>query len=73
LALFRGKDRNLYHRNLRPAAFWLLERLMRGAPLVPACEAVSLEHPVIAEELASETGNWFGEWGRLGWVIDVVV
>jgi hypothetical protein len=71
LVLYRGADLSLYATEVSEAAFALLRALKEGVPLVPACERAAAAVPAGAEELEAKTGEWFLDWGRRGWVVDV--
>jgi hypothetical protein len=71
LVLYRGVDRGLYHVALSRAAFELLEGLRDGLSLVAACERAAERVPSEAPEIESTVGEWFSDWGRRGWVVDV--
>jgi hypothetical protein len=71
LVLYRGKDLSLYATPVSEAAFALLGALREGVPLVPACERAAAEVPAGAEEIEAKAGEWFLDWGRRGWVVDV--
>jgi hypothetical protein len=71
LAVYRAANRGLYHKAVSEPAFRLLVALGEGVPLVPACERVAseLSEPT---DLENQIGAWFGQWGRLGWIADVI-
>jgi hypothetical protein len=71
LVLYRGMDRNLYHSTVSEAAFELLAGLAEGMPLVAACERAAERVPSEAAQVESKVGEWFSDWGRRGWVVDV--
>lgn len=72
LVLYRGRDRTLYHRPLRPGAFALLHALAQGQPLVKACQVAIEREPDGAERLRDSVGAWFRNWAERGWLVDVV-
>ena len=67
------RDRSLWDKEVSEAAFRLLEQLSQNTPLVPAAERVVRDLPEAAARLEEELFTWFALWGRLGWVVDVVV
>ncbi len=67
------RQRSLWDKPVSEPAFRLLEQLAAGVPLVPACEAVVQRLPDAASRLEQELFTWFSLWGRLGWIVDVVV
>jgi hypothetical protein len=71
LVLYRGTDRNLYHSAVSEAAFELLAALEEGVPLVAACERAAERVPSEATRMESNVGEWFSDWGRRGWVVNV--
>jgi len=71
LAVFRGKDRNLYHLVLSDAAFAVLEALAEGAALVPACEQALERFPSARAEIESGVGEWFRTWADRALVVGV--
>jgi hypothetical protein len=73
LVLYRGADLRLYNARVGGAAFAVLEELARGVPLVPACERAAERVPGGAAEIEEHTGEWFLDWGRRGWVVDVEI
>jgi hypothetical protein len=73
LVLYRGADLRLYDTRVSDAAFAVLGELSRGVPLVPACERAASHVPDAAEEIEERTGEWFLDWGRRGWVVDVEI
>lgn len=72
LAVYR-RDRVIYDQPLSPSAFFLLQELARGSALIPACEAVIALLPEAEGVFESHLQEWFGLWGRLGWIVDVEV
>jgi len=73
LALYRGADRDLYFKVLSPAAFAVLERLVAGEALVPACENTAAAHPEFETEIENEVGTWFLDWGQRGFFSEVLL
>jgi hypothetical protein len=70
LALYRvGGD--LYDKELADAPFAMLEALAAGETLVAAAERVIELYPEEAEGIETCVGEWFADWGHLGWIIDV--
>lgn len=72
LVLYRGTDRSLYHRAVSRGAFELLTELGEGAELLIACNRAAERCPEEALEIGNKVGDWFGQWGRLGWIAGVV-
>lgn len=72
LLLYRGSDRDLYYRKLGLAEFLVLQRLMNGDALVPACEHVVQQHPELESAIEAGVGSWFADWGRRSVITDVV-
>lgn len=70
-ALYRAIDRVLRFEELSPAEHALLDRLVGGAALVPACNELAATEPALAAEVAESLGTWLERWARLGWVVDV--
>jgi hypothetical protein len=73
LVLYRGTDKNLFHAMVSGLAFRLIEELRRGTPLGRASELAAQRVPAEASTLESDVGEWFLDWGRRGWIIDVEV
>jgi hypothetical protein len=73
LLLYRGADRTVHQQQIPAVAFALLERLLRGQGLAPACEQLVEEDPSSAAVLEADVGSWFAEWGRLQLIADVRV
>lgn len=71
LVLYRGKNLNLFHSKVSLPAYELLVALHAGTPLVAACETVLEAHPDDAESLEAKVFQWFGDWGKRGWIVDV--
>jgi hypothetical protein len=71
LAIFRGKDRNLYHLVLSDAAFAVLEGLAGGAALLPACEHALERFPSAEAEIESGVGGWFRTWADRALIVGV--
>jgi hypothetical protein len=71
LVLYRGADRNLYHSAISDAAFELLEALGAGLPLGRACERAVERIPLEAAQLERDVGEWFSDFARRGWVVNV--
>lgn len=72
LVLYRGQNLRLYHRPVPPEAFALLQAMQRGLSLVGACEYALETAPNQGESLQQNVGNWFGQWSRRGWIVDVI-
>lgn len=72
LVLYRNHERRLYHRQVSAAAFRMLTHLNAGVALVPAAERTVEEMPQCEEEVQSQVGAWFQDWGARGFIIDVV-
>lgn len=73
LALYRGRDRELYYKTLERPAHAVLTRLLRGEPLVAACEAAVATDPAFEADIEQHVGEWFHDWGQRGFFTDVVV
>lgn len=71
LVLYRGADKNLFHTAVGDLAFRLIEALRGGTPLGRASELAAEQFPSEAETLESNVGEWFLDWGRRGWIVDV--
>ncbi len=71
LALYRGAELGLRYCELKPAPMSVLEQLSRGLALEAACEAAATS-PGLAAEIEHKVGAWFADWGKRGWVVDVV-
>jgi hypothetical protein len=71
LVLYRGADRNLYHSVISDAARELLVALGEGLPLGRACERAAERIPREAAELERDVGEWFSDFARRGWVVNV--
>lgn len=67
------RERTLWDKRVSSAAFLLLEEFSKGTALVPACEAVIHREPSAERILEEQLTEWFTLWGRLGWIVDVVV
>jgi hypothetical protein len=66
------RERGIFHDELDLQAYSLLERLVQGRPLGAACEEASQALGLSVEALGGKLEGWFGEWARLGYVVDVV-
>ena len=73
LVVYRGHDKNLFYRCLTPVAFSVLEALRHGTPLVAACELAVQHHDEDPGLVQGLVGEWFADWARRGWLIDVEV
>lgn len=71
LVLYRGADLHLYHSVVSDAARELLEALGAGLPLGKACERAAERNPREAAELERDVGEWFSDFARRGWVVNV--
>ena len=71
LVLYRGADKNLFHTAVGDLAFRLIEALRSGTPLGRASELAAERVPSEAATLESDVGEWFLDWGRRGWIVDV--
>jgi hypothetical protein len=71
LVLYRGSDLALHHAIVSDAAFGLLSELREGIPLLPACDHTVQRMPEAAVEIEENAGEWFLDWGRRGFIIDV--
>jgi hypothetical protein len=69
--LYRGADKNLFHATVSDLAFRLIGELRRGTPLGRASELAAKRVPNEAASLESNVGEWFLDWGRRGWIMDV--
>lgn len=72
LVLYRGKDRRLFHKPVSEGAFALLSALQEGAPLGDAADQAARRVAHEADHIESNVGEWFTDWGRRGWITDVV-
>lgn len=72
LVLYRGPDLSIDVEVVEPAAFELLTALEQRDPLLVACESAAHRAPEHAERIAANVGAWFFEWGRRGFVVDVI-
>jgi hypothetical protein len=70
LVVYR-RDGSLWDKSISRAAFLLLAEFQKGAPLIPACEAVVREDPSTAAVFDEKLVQWFGLWGQLGWITAV--
>jgi hypothetical protein len=52
-------------------AFELLTALGEGVELLTACNRAAENCPP-EEEIGNKVGDWFGQWGRSGWIAGVV-
>ena len=66
------RERGIFHDALELPAHSLLDRLVRGRPVGPACEEASKALGMPVEALGEKLEGWFAEWARLGYVVDVV-
>ena len=71
--IYRGADRRLYDKQLSPIAFALLGNLQQGTSFGRACELAADQAPDEAGQLESALGDWFAQWGKLGWIGGVSV
>jgi hypothetical protein len=71
LVLYRGADKNLFHTAVSDLAFRLIEALRSGTPLGRASELAAERVPSEAATMESDVGEWFLDWGRRGWIVDV--
>lgn len=71
LVLYRSVHRNLMYEVVGDGAYALLQALKEGVPLVPACERAVSQYPDEAKAIEVSLGQWFQEWARKGWVVDV--
>ena len=62
----------LFDKELSRPAFLLLLALDQGTPLIPACEAVIEQCPEAEQVFEERLSHWFGLWGKLGWIVDVM-
>jgi len=72
LVVYR-RERSLYWEAAGDGAFALLEGLRDGLSLVQACEKAIERHPAQSAVIEASIGDWFQDWGRRGWIVDVVV
>ncbi len=72
LAVHR-RNLGVFHDELEPDAFVLLEHVARGEPLGLACESAARDTGVSVESLGAKLERWFAEWSGRGYVVDVVL
>lgn len=72
LVVYR-RERTLWDKRVSNTAFLLLEQFKKGTALVPACEATIAEDPGAEHVLEEQLTDWFTLWGKLGWIVDVVI
>jgi hypothetical protein len=73
LVLYRGPDLSIDVEVVETAAFELLTALEQREPLLVACEKAAHRAPEHAERIAANVGAWFFEWGRRGFIVDVIM
>jgi hypothetical protein len=71
VVVYRGAE-TLEYVDVDRDAWALLDRLARGTPLGPACEAVVLDLALDAAAFEGRVGAHFQSWTQRGWVVDVV-
>ena len=67
LLLFR-RDLQLFHEPISAAEHALLDALLSGTPLVPACEAALKRVPTAEAAIAENVASWFQSWAARGFV-----
>jgi hypothetical protein len=65
--------RSLFWQPVSSGAFELLVALSEGLSLVKACERAIELVPEEAEAIENQISDWFQDWGKRGWVVDVEV
>ena len=66
-------QRSLFWQPVSRGAFELLVALAEGMPLVKSCERAIERVPEEAEAIENNIAEWFQDWGKRGWVVDVEV
>ena len=66
-------QRSLFYQPVSSGAYELLVALGEGLPLVKSCERAIELVPEEAEAIENQISDWFQDWGKRGWVVDVVV
>jgi hypothetical protein len=64
-------QRSLFWQSVSRGAFELLIALAGGLPLVKSCERAIELVPEEAEAIENQISDWFQDWGKRGWVVDV--
>ena len=72
LVVFR-LDETVRYRTIDALPFALLERLMSGEPLGPACERVAAEAGADEDALGEQVALWFQAWVADGWLSSISV
>ncbi|HEV8547903.1 MAG TPA: putative DNA-binding domain-containing protein [Polyangiaceae bacterium] len=67
------RQRLIFHDVLEPLAFALLQAIVRGDALGPACEAVAATAGVPLETLGANLERWFADWAGRGYLVDVMI
>lgn len=67
------RDLQLFHEPLAPAEHALLEALLAGTPLVPACQAAIARVPTAEVAIAENVATWFQGWAARGFVTAIGV
>lgn len=73
LVIHRDAELSVTRRVVAPGAFALLVALADGYRLGEACERAVEREPDLASEIETKVGEWFTEFGSLGWVANVDV
>jgi hypothetical protein len=63
----------IFHDVLEPPEFALLEQIVAGAPLGPACERASATTGIPLETLGENLAPWFSQWSARGYVTDILL
>lgn len=72
LALYRRRDLVSHFEELEPEAFFLLECLASGLPLVPALDRIASSLPEERQAFVMEhVGGWFQQWTAWGFVVGI--
>jgi hypothetical protein len=66
-------QRSLFWQPVSRGAFQLLRALAEGLPLVKGCERAIELVPAEAEAIENQISEWFQDWGKRGWVVDVEI
>jgi hypothetical protein len=61
----------MFHERLDVGAFALLKALIRGVPLVAACQQAQADLPEEAARIAENIGAWFQGWTARGFIVGV--
>jgi hypothetical protein len=63
---------SLFFHPVPRGAFEILLALAEGLPLGAACERAVERVPSEAESIENDVAAWFEDWGKRGFVVDVV-